>query len=193
MRHTIRILTLPALLACLYTPANAADYATNASQYVKDHVRGWAEAPDVIAVIKAQNTANAALTQDGIDALDKAWRAEISSKQQPTISPILNNPTSDFLRAKIDESNGMIVEAFIMDNRGLNVATASLTSDYWQGDEDKFTETFGKGPDSLQVGEVEFDESSQMYSVQVSFTINDPATASPVGAMTVSFNAEALE
>jgi hypothetical protein len=193
MRHTIRILTLPALIACLYTPANAADYATNASQYVHDHVRGWAETPGVLAAITAQNTANAALTQDGIDALDKAWRAEITSQAQPTISPILINPTSDLLRAKIDESKGMIVEAFIMDNRGLNVASASLTSDYWQGDEEKFTETFGKGPDSLQIGEVEFDESSQMYSIQVSFTINDPATATPIGAMTIALNAEALE
>ena len=80
-----------------------------------------------------------------------------------------------------------------MDNRGLNVATAGLTSDYWQGDEAKFTETFGKGAGAMQIGEVEFDESSQTYSVQVSLTIVDAKTATPIGAMTIALNAEALE
>ena len=193
MRHNIRILALPALLACISAPAMATDYAASASKYVDEHVRIWATAPEIVAAIEAQNATNAKLTQVEIDALDKAWRAEITETTQPTITPILSNATSDMLRAKVDESKGMIVEAFIMDNRGLNVATASLTSDYWQGDEAKFTETFGKGANAVQIGEVEFDESSQIYSVLVSFTISDPATSAPIGAMTIAFNAEALE
>lgn len=193
MHPNIKILALPALLACIGAPAMAVDYAANASKYVEEHVRAWAETPEIIAAILAQNATNSALSQGEIDALDMAWRNEITGQDQPTITPIIANATSDKLRAKIDESKGMIVEAFIMDNRGLNVATASLTSDYWQGDEAKFTETFGKGPNAVQISEVEFDESSQIYSLQVSFTINDPATATPIGAMTIAFNAEALE
>ncbi len=174
-------------------PALAADYQSSATQYIKDHVETWVEAPEILEAIQAQNDANAVLSQAQIDSLDAAWRAEIDAPNKPTITPILNNPTSDLLRSKIDESNGVIVEAFLMDNRGLNVATAGLTSDYWQGDEAKFTETFGKGAGAMQIGEVEFDESSQTYSVQVSLTIVDAKTATPIGAMTIALNAEALE
>lgn len=193
MHTTFKLFALPALLAGLAAPALAADYQSSATQYIKDHVEGWVEAPEILAAIQAQNDANAVLSQAQIDSLDAAWRAEIDAPNKPTITPILNNPTSDLLRSKIDESNGVIVEAFLMDNRGLNVATAGLTSDYWQGDEAKFTETFGKGAGAMQIGEVEFDESSQTYSVQVSFTIVDAKTATPIGAMTIALNAEALE
>ena len=41
-------------------------------------------------------------------------------------------------------------------------------------------------------GEVAFDESSQAYQAQVSFTISDPKTGRPIGAMTVGLNAELL-
>ena len=193
MHTTFKLFALPALLAGLAAPALAADYQSSATQYVKDHVEGWVEAPEILAAIQAQNDANAVLSQAQIDSLDAAWRAEIDAPNKPTITPILSNPTSDLLRSKIDESNGVIVEAFLMDNRGLTVATAGLTSDYWQGDEAKFTETFGKGAGAMQIGEVEFDESSQTYSVQVSFTIVEADTATPIGAMTVALNAEALE
>lgn len=193
MHTTFKLFVLPALLAGLAAPALATDYQSSATQYVKDHVEGWVEAPEILAAIQAQNDANAVLSQAQIDSLDAAWRAEIDAPDKPTITPILNNPISDLLRSKIDESNGVIVEAFLMDNRGLNVATAGLTSDYWQGDEAKFTETFGKGAGAMQIGEVEFDESSQTYSVQVSFTIVDAETATPIGAMTIALNAEALE
>ena len=193
MRISTGFLALPTIVAWLAAPATATDYSANANQYVRDHVNTWIESPEVLGAIKAQNEANAALSQSQIDSLDLAWRAEIDSPNKPTISAILNNPTSDLLRAKIDESNGVIVEAFVMDNRGLNVATAGLTSDYWQGDEAKFSETFGVGAGAFHIGEVEFDESSQTYSIQVSFTINDPATQTPLGAMTIALNAEALE
>ncbi len=193
MHTTFKLFALPALLAGLAAPALAADYQSSATQYIKDHVETWVEAPEILEAIQAQNDANAVLSQAQIDSLDAAWRAEIDAPNKPTITPILNNPTSDLLRSKIDESNGVIVEAFLMDNRGLNVATAGLTSDYWQGDEAKFTETFGKGAGAMQIGEVEFDESSQTYSVQVSFTILDAKTATPIGAMTIALNAEALE
>jgi len=193
MHTTFKLFALPALLAGLAAPALAADYQSSATQYITDHVETWVEAPEILEAIQAQNDANAVLSQAQIDSLDAAWRAEIDAPNKPTITPILNNPTSDLLRSKIDESNGVIVEAFLMDNRGLNVATAGLTSDYWQGDEAKFTETFGKGAGAMQIGEVEFDESSQTYSVQVSFTIVDAKTATPIGAMTIALNAEALE
>ena len=79
-----------------------------------------------------------------------------------------------------------------MDALGLNVAASDTTSDYWQGDEAKFTETYGVGPDATHLGDIELDESSQSYQGQISMTIVDPATGSAIGAITVGVNADAL-
>jgi hypothetical protein len=79
-----------------------------------------------------------------------------------------------------------------MDARGLNVAASTPTSDYWQGDEAKFTDTYSQGPGAIHVGDVEFDESTQSYQGQVSIVVVDPDTGNPIGAITVGLNAEAL-
>ncbi len=181
------------LLSCFAQSAHAIEIRGAARTYLETQVRSWASDPMLIAAIQAQNTAHAALTEGQILSLDSAWRAEISAASRPTIEAVLDNPAAEQLRAHVAASDGTLIEAFIMDNRGLNVATAALTSDYWQGDEDKFSATYGVGPGALHIGDVEFDESSQLYEVQVSFTLVDPASGAAIGAMTVGLNAEALE
>ena len=123
---------------------------------------------------------------------DTAWRGEVGQSDQPTIKPVLTNEASKVLRGYVQEGGGTIAEIFLMDNRGLNVATAEVTSDYWQGDEEKFTATYPFGADAIHVSEVDFDESSQLFEIQISFTFTDAAGA-PIGAMTVALNAEALD
>jgi hypothetical protein len=71
-----------------------------------------------------------------------------------------------------------------MDAKGLNVAQSTVTSDYWQGDEDKFSMSFGAGADAIHLGEIEQDESTQAFQSQVSITIVDPQTGAPIGAVT---------
>jgi hypothetical protein len=160
--------------------------------YLESSLRVWAEDPVIIQAVAAQNARTADLPQSEIDALDAAWRSEVNAASRPTISPVLQSAASDFLRARVAESGGMITEVFAVDARGLNVASSGVTSDYWQGDEAKFSQTFPNGPDAVHFGEIEFDESSQTYQGQISFTLTDPATGEPVGAMTVGVNAEAL-
>jgi hypothetical protein len=67
-----------------------------------------------------------------------------------------------------------------------------VTSDYWQGDEDKYSMTYPKGPGAVHFSDVEFDESSQTYQAQISIPLVDTATNEVVGALTVGVNAEAL-
>lgn len=159
---------------------------------VAKELRAWGSIPAIVSAIEADNAAHEVLTQAQIDALDKAWRAELDQPTRPTIDPILNNKASQVLRAQIDGAGGRVVEAFVMDSRGLNVAVASPTSDYWQGDEDKFLKTFPLGAEAIHIGEVEFDESTQTYEVQVSFTLTDPASGAPIGAITIGLDAETI-
>jgi hypothetical protein len=187
---------LSILLICASAlPALAAegtDMATEARAYAESTVKVWADDPAIIAAVLAQNARHTALTQTDIDALDLKWRAELGGVVQPTVDAVVKSPTSDVLRAQVDLAGGIITEAFVMDNRGLNVASSGTTSDYWQGDEAKFSETFPVGAGAIHVSEVEFDESTQLYQVQVSFPIVNPADGAVIGAITVALDAEQL-
>jgi len=184
------VLTAAALVFA--TAASANDYAPAMERFLKSNIRAWAENPVLIEAINAQNAKNANIGQSDIDAMDKAWRAEVGQAATPTIDPVLHNAAADFLRQQVAASGGMITEVFAMDSHGLNVAASSVTSDMWQGDEAKFTESYGYGPDAVHLGDVEFDESTQTYQSQISIPLIDPASGALVGALTVGVNADAL-
>ncbi|ETD00932.1 hypothetical protein [Rhodobacter capsulatus] len=181
------------VLALLALPAQAEDISPQVKEIVEKELRAWAADPALVAAVIAANEAHAALSQPQIESLDAAWRTELETSTRPTIDPILAAPESQALKAKIEAGGGRFTEAFVTDSHGLNVAQAGPTSDYWQGDEAKFLETFPKGAEAIHVSEVEFDESSQSYSVQASFTVIDPASKAPIGAMTVGLNAEMIQ
>lgn len=183
---------LAAALAITAGPGFADDFEPVLQDFYESQIAQWAESAVLVDAISAQNSATAAYGQADIDALDAAWRAEVGAGDTPTITPVLENAAADFLRQQVEASGGQITEIFIMDARGLNVAASGVTSDFWQGDEDKFTRTHGSGAGAVFIDEVEFDESSQRYQGQISLTISDPATGQPIGAMTVGVDAESL-
>ncbi|MEC7760439.1 MAG: hypothetical protein VX874_00845 [Pseudomonadota bacterium] len=185
-------LLAPILALGLATPALADDAATAMGKFLDDNVMSWASDPILIDAVRAQNAANASYTQANIDALDTAWRAEVGQAETPTIDSVVNGPVGDFLRAHVQDTNGMISELIVMDAMGLNVATSHITSDYWQGDEEKHSQTYMVGPDARHFSEIEKDESTRTYQGQASITIVDPDSGEPIGAMTVGINAEAL-
>ena len=181
------------LTALSLGPALAGTAEEAAMQAFLDaRIRTFATDPVIIAALTAQNARTAGLAQTEIEAMDQTWRAEVGAAETPTITPVLGNAASDFLRGQVEAAAGAITEVFVMDVVGLNVASSGVTSDYWQGDEAKFTETFGKGPDAAHFGDIERDESTGTYQAQISLTLVDPATGTPIGAMTVGVNAEAL-
>ena len=184
-------LSATALAVVLAGAAHANDFAPAMQAYLEGEIMAWANDPVIVEAIAAQNARTDELPQSEIDALDQAWRGEVGSDATPTIDPVLSGAAADFLRARVGESGGVITEIFAMDARGLNVAASSVTSDYWQGDEAKFSQTYPAGAGAMHLSEIEFDESTQTYQGQISITITD-ASGEPVGAMTVGVNAEAL-
>jgi hypothetical protein len=179
-------------MLALSGPAAAQDYAGAARTYFETEIAPQMAHAAIVEAVRAQNAAHAGLTQDEIDAMDAAWRAEVGAGARPTIDPVLGNAASEHLRSLVTASGGRIAEAFLMDGAGLNVGTSHVTSDYWQGDEAKHQETYGRGPGAIHVSEVEFDESTQSYVVQVSMAISDPADGGAIGAITVSVDAGSL-
>lgn len=180
------------IAAMLAAPAAADEFSPLMRGFYEEAIANWAQSDVLVQAITEQNARTATYDQAQIDALDQAWRAEVGASNTPTITPVLTHTASDFLREQVASSGGAITEIFLMDARGLNVAASDVTSDYWQGDEAKFTETHDVGPDAIHISEVELDESTQRYQGQVSMTIVDPATGQPIGAMTVGVDVESL-
>ncbi|MBV18094.1 PDC sensor domain-containing protein [Thalassospira lucentensis] len=171
---------------------HANEYEAELKSFAED-VKGWIGDPVVIDAVKMQNEKNASLGQADIDELDKQWRAETSAASQPMIDEVLGRDLSSFLKQKSEESEGLITEIFVMDNKGLNVGQSGITSDYWQGDEAKWQETYSAGKDAIHLGDVELDESTQTYQSQLSLPVVDAADGSVIGAVTVGINVELLQ
>ena len=188
----MRLTSIAVLAALAATPSVANEFSSAMQSFLDAEILSWSQSAEIVQAIQGQNAQNAALDQATIDEMDLAWRAEIGSGSTPTIDPVLQSAAADFLRSQVDASAGRITEVFIMDQHGLNVAASAMTSDMWQGDEAKFTETYSVGPDAVHFSDVELDESTQRYQAQISLTIVDPASGEPIGAMTVGIDAEAL-
>jgi hypothetical protein len=186
---------LPLVLAAATlaaAPAAANDFLPAIQSYLDSDIRAWTADPRLAEAIAAQNAMTSAYSQADIDRLDLAWRAEVGSDDSELIGGVLDNAAADFLREVVTTSGGVITEVFVMDAQGLNVAASSVTSDYWQGDEEKFTATFRVGPDAVHISEVELDESTQSYQAQVSLPMTDPASGAVIGAITVGVDVERL-
>ena len=176
----------------LTTAHAAGEHVAPAMEFAKANIAQWAANSHLIKAIQAQNVRHSVLTQSQIENLDRQWRAEVGADHRPLIEELLGRPVSIFLASIKKQHHGTVMEVFVMDNRGLNVAQSDVTSDYWQGDEAKFKKTYPAGPDAVFVDDVEMDESTQTFQSQVSMSIKDPATNAVIGAITVGLNVDAL-
>ena len=119
-----------------------------------------------VAEVAAQNAKGVAL--DEVKKLDAQWQK--AEEELPIQHEKLGNGTA---RACIAVAKRLpaVREIFVMDNQGANVGQNTLTSDYWQGDEDKWTRSFNGGKGGVDVGKVKFDQSANVSLQQVSLPI----------------------
>ncbi|MCS0496578.1 hypothetical protein NVS89_15860 [Ancylobacter sp. MQZ15Z-1] len=169
-------------------PSFAQDEAAHVkpvTAYVQKNVQPWLSDPVIIAAIVESNKKHARLMQTDITDLDNKWKA----KDQALMDSTMKNDAAAFLVEKKNASGGVITEAFVMDNRGLNVAQTDGTSDMWQADEAKWQKSYGAGPDAIFVDAVE--EDGGKHIAQVSMTISDKDQA--VGAITLGIDVDKLK
>lgn len=190
-----KTLVLLSAIAALALPqigyAQDNEYTAPLTELANSKLKAIAQDPAVVAAVEAQNAMTAAYDQAKIDALDTQWRAEVSAAAKPLIDATLGTDASKFLVSVQDDSAGLFTEIFVMDAKGLNVAQSTVTSDYWQGDEDKWQQTFAVGAGAVHLGEIEQDESTQAFQSQVSITVVD-AAGNPIGAITAGVDLAAL-
>lgn len=120
----------------------------------------------LVKQVKEQNDKKVSL--DDIKKTDKEW---LDAEDELAIhKEKLNNDCAKELK-KIVKKLEVVGEAFVMDDQGANVGQNVLTSDYWQGDEPKWQNSFAKGKGGVEFGKAELDKSSNMVLQQVSLPI----------------------
>ncbi|GGK25872.1 hypothetical protein [Salinarimonas ramus] len=173
-------------------PASAQGVPPRAEALIDDavvaEVRSWLSTEIVRLSVTNQNERYADLDANGISALDAQWVAEREAADKPLIAATLSSPLSVYLTRIQARSLGLYAELFVTDAHGLNVGQSSITSDFWQGDEAKFQETFPKGPDAVFIDEPEWDDEMRVWRAQLNLTIADESGRTPIGAATVEIN-----
>jgi len=117
---------------------------------------------------------------------------EAESIDQPFIDEVLEKPLSVYLADVQNASGGLFTEIFVMDAKGLNVGQSDVTSDYWQGDEAKWQQTYSAGEGAVHISEQEEDDSTQTLQSQVSVPVVDPESGDVIGAVTFGVNVDSL-
>lgn len=140
----------------------------------------------IVAAVKEQNAKGKTLDQ--IKEMDKKWMA--TSGVDDFMKSLMNSEAGKRLKS-IQKSAPYYAEIFVMDNQGANVAMTDKTSDYWQGDEAKFTESYKGGAGAVHVSDVKFDESTQAYLTQVSVPVKDGDKV--IGAITIGIDVEKIK
>ena len=166
------------------------DFADDVLAIARGELQKWITDPVLIFAIREQNALYKDMTQRRIERLDKRWVK--GGSRGAMIGDLLGRQASVILRDRRELSNGLINEIIVMDAYGLNAAISDPTSDFYQGDEAKYQETFLKGPDAVHVSELEFDESTQKVQTQVSLPVTDPDTGELIGAVTFGISLDAL-
>jgi len=161
-----------------------------APQKVKDLAEqklvGYGSDPLIVAAVQAANAEARSLDQ--IKVKDAEWQKTPGVVDY--MQALMDSECGKHLR-KLQAAEPCIAEIFVMDNQGANVAMTDKTSDYWQGDEAKFQESFKGGAGAIHISDVKFDDSTQAYLVQVSVPVVDGGRA--IGAITIGVDVDQID
>jgi len=148
----------------------------------------WPQLSQILEAAKQQNTAHAQLTLKDIIALDNQWLEQRAVGASTLADVVLGRPVSRWLRTQQRESSGLITEVILTDRHGLIVAASESTTDYWQGDEAKFSEAFFSKDDVPYLGALNYDQSSEAYQVHISVPVRTDGEV--IGVLIIGLNIE---
>ena len=110
------------------------------------------------------------LTADDIQTRDSEWKKSLGITSFK--KSLMDRRSSNLFRVLLSKKFfGRYAEIFLTDVQGANVALFPLTSDYWQGDEAKFIQSYNKGSCGIAISGSKYDESADSRSFQVSYPV----------------------
>jgi hypothetical protein len=145
-----------------------------------DTVARWALVQRVVQAVAEQNARP--LSQERILEIDRAWQAGGNPDGLPR--ELASNDCAQALQSLLVAHPGYS-EVFVSDARGALVCMTARTSDYWQGDEAKFTRAWAGGRGAQFVSAIGHDESAGgLETVHVSVPVVSGGRA--IGVLTAS-------
>ncbi len=133
----------------------------------------WAKTPNVVAAARegAQAHERRGFSGQTITEVED----QFASRKSLGLFP----ETDAYLKGQIALSPHF-GEVFFTDANGFNVAMTNPTSDFVQRDEGWWRQAWNSG---IDIGQVEFDESAGIWSIEISVRIDDPLTQERLGVM----------
>lgn len=135
--------------------------------------KSWASAGAVVGAAGSARDTHAAegLTDRPIEEIENRFRVRKSLGLWPEADA--------YLREQVATSP-YFAEIFFTDSNGFNVSLTNPTSDFVQSDEGWWQKAWSQG---ISVGEVEYDESAAVWSIEISVRIDRPDGKKPLGVM----------
>jgi hypothetical protein len=146
---------------------SAAETATQkVTKYANTVLTQLAADPNIVKAVKEENAKGK--SSDEIRKWDEKWIA--ADGITAFMRERMESPMGQHL-AGIRDTQKFFKEIFLMDSQGAIVALSDKTSDYWQGDEDKFQRPFKR--DAVFVDNVKFDASTKSFLAHVNIPVKD--------------------
>lgn len=136
----------------------------NLSMSLMQDVHAWRESLERDEVLSQIPQNPEAIPGARRDELDRDWPH--MSTTEPAMASVLNHPISRHLR-RLMKNDERILQVFVTDRLGQEIAATGRTKDFYQGDEDWWTESYNEGRGKIVVEQVQFDFSVQAYPVDI--------------------------
>ncbi|HEV8631616.1 MAG TPA: PDC sensor domain-containing protein [Thermoanaerobaculia bacterium] len=143
-----------------------------------DQIVQWASVGPLVKAAEAQS--GRPLTMDHIHQIDVAWQR--GEDPEGLATGLAHNDCAQALQSILAANPGY-GEAFVCDSRGALVCMSRRTSDYWQGDEAKWTRAWAGGTGVVFVSKVAHDDSTGTDLMHISVPIR--AGSRLVGVLTM--------
>ena len=147
----------------------------------KEAVARWAADPVIVNAVKEQNGKGPIAGMD-----NPAWKT--TRRSDPVVKAFQASAAGQYLKGRVQDSGGAFGEAFLSGSHGEKVAFVEKTSSYTHTGQAKFDVPFSSG--KAWQGKPEFDESSQIYAIQLSVPVL--AEGKPIGVLVVGVNLEKI-
>jgi hypothetical protein len=142
-----------------------------------NQIVGWAANDVLLAAAQAQSAQR--IGMERILDVDRRWQA--GEDPDGLATALGRNDCAQALLAILAGNPGY-AEAFVTDSRGALVCMTKRTSDYWQGDEEKWSRAWAAGKGAVFVSGVERDDSTGAELMHISVPLREGDRV--VGVMT---------
>jgi hypothetical protein len=155
-------------------PAGEKDLLAHYAQTVSR----WAMVQRVVQAVRSQEAQP--LPIERVQQIDAAWQR--GEDPEGLASGLAKSDCSQALQALM-AANAGYAEAFVADDRGALVCMSQRTSDYWQGDEPKWSRSYADGAGAVFVSKPDHDNSTGLDLVHISVPVR--AAGKVIGVLIV--------